>query len=178
MSAILDKRTGKRYGQVQFINEVVDLISTDEGREPCYRLIEALQARQAGRAPEVRSIELSDEHGVPPDLRGVVYELVDGSSDTERFDMEWRGAIYLKPAEAAMLLRVDARTVKRWAADGKLRIPRKPNARSTASRTLIPLQAERLGAKRRVCLAKVDVLFGFRSTRSPSPGFCDAAIHH
>ncbi len=59
-----------------------------------------------------------------------------------------------------------------------LRIPRKPNARSTASRTLIPLQAERLGAKRRVCLAKVDVLFGFRSTRSPSPGFCDAAIHH
>jgi len=59
-----------------------------------------------------------------------------------------------------------------------VRIPRKPNARSTASRTLIPLQAERLGAKRRVCLAKVDVLFGFRSTRSPSPGFCDAAIHH
>ena len=31
---------------------------------------------------------------------------------------------------------------------------------------LIPLQAEHLGAKRRVCLAKVGVLFGFRSTRS------------
>ena len=68
--------------------------------------------------------------------------------------------------------------VRRFFIAALVRIPRKPNARSTASRTLIPLQAERLGAKRRVCLAKVDVLFGFRSTRSPSPGFCDAAIHH
>ncbi len=56
-----------------------------------------------------------------------------------------------------------------------VRIPPKPNGRSTASRTAIPLQAEHLGAKRRVCLAKVDVLFGFRSTRRPFPAFFCAA---
>jgi|BarGraNGADG00212_1021973.scaffolds.fasta_scaffold146258_2 hypothetical protein len=48
----------------------------------------------------------------------------------------------------------------------QVRIPLKPNACSAASRTVIPREAEHLGAKRRVCFSKVAVLFAFRSTPS------------
>jgi len=60
--------------------------------------------------------------------------------------------------------------------DVTLRIPPKPNGHSTASRTAIPLQAEHLGAKRRVCLAKLHVLFGFRSTCRPFSALVCASI--
>ena len=46
--------------------------------------------------------------------------LVDGESDAAKRDREFREARYLRPQEAATLLRVDARTVKRWAHQGKL----------------------------------------------------------
>ena len=46
MAAILDVQNGRRYGQVQFVNEVVDYIATAAGRRPCYDLLEGLQARQ------------------------------------------------------------------------------------------------------------------------------------
>jgi hypothetical protein len=55
MFAILDKQTGKRYGQAHFINEVVDFIRSDKGRAPCYELIEG------------------DVQGVPSYLRGRTY---------------------------------------------------------------------------------------------------------
>ena len=57
-----------------------------------------------------------------------------------------------------------------------VRSPPKPNGHSTASRTAIPLQAEHLGAKRRVCLAKLHVLFGFRSTCRPFSALVCASI--
>ena len=59
---------------------------------------------------------------------------------------------------------------------GMLCIPRKPNARSAASRTVIPREGEHLGAKRRVCCAKVDVLFAFRSTAGPAAGLSCVTI--
>ncbi len=77
--------------------------------------------------------------------------------------------LYLNPPEKALVLCVDEKS------QIQVRIPLKPNGCSTASRTPIPLQAEHLGAKRRVCLAHVDVLFGFRSTRSPCSAFSYAA---
>ena len=48
MAAILDAQNGKRFGQVQFVNEVVDFITTAEGRQPCYDLLDGLHSdRQA-----------------------------------------------------------------------------------------------------------------------------------
>lgn len=128
MPAILDRQNGKRYGQVQFVNEVVDFIRSPEGRRPCYELLEALQARQAGTASAAVSVTLGDHPGIPTYLQGTTYDLVDGESDAERFDRTWRderGAAtkpveYLKPSEAADLLRVNPRTVKRWLQDGRL----------------------------------------------------------
>ena len=124
MAAILDRQNGRRYGQVQFINEVVDFIRSSEGRGPCYRLLEGLQAKRTGLVPSVISVTLPDVPGVPPYLEGNTYDLVDGESDAEAPDREWRGARrwpeYLKPSEAAKLLRVDAKTVKRWLQKGKL----------------------------------------------------------
>lgn len=120
MPAILDRQNGRRYGQVQFINGVVDFITTAEGRRTCYDLLDGLQSRQAGHAATVSRITLGDGPGVPRHLSGSSYELVDDESDAERFDREWREAKYLKPREAAALLRVDARTAKRWAQQGKL----------------------------------------------------------
>jgi excisionase family DNA binding protein len=120
MPAILDRQNGRRYGRVQFINEVIDFITTAEGRRPCYDLLDGLQKRQAGQEAVVSSIVLTDEPGVPQHLRGSSYELVNEASDAEKFDREWRAAKYLRPLEAAALLRVDSRTVKRWAQHGKL----------------------------------------------------------
>ena len=120
MAAILDTQNGKRFGQVQFVNEVVDFITTAEGRQPCYDLLDGLHSKHAGRPSVVSAITLGDVSGVPKHLRGNTYLLVDGESDAEKFDSEWREAKYLKPQEAAGLLRVDARTVKRWAQIGKL----------------------------------------------------------
>jgi excisionase family DNA binding protein len=60
------------------------------------------------------------------DLHGRTFEIVDGESDAERRDREFREGGYLKPQEAADLLRVDARTVKRWAQQGKLDAFRTP----------------------------------------------------
>lgn len=120
MAAIRDAQNGRRYGQVQFVNEVVDFISTAVGRQPCYDLLAALQTRQGGVAPSVTSITLGEVPGVPNQLRGHTFEIVDGESDAEKFDREWREVKYLKPQEAAALLRVDARTVKRWAQQGML----------------------------------------------------------
>ena len=120
MAAILDTKSGKRYGQVQFVNEVVDYITTPEGRQPCYDLLDALQARQQGLASSVTSIRLGDVRGIPKELHGRTFEIVDGESDAEKFDRQWRQSRYLKPQEAADLLRVDARTVKRWAQQGRL----------------------------------------------------------
>lgn len=127
MAAILDRQNGRRYGQAQFINEVVDLIRSEEGRQPCYELLEGLQARQVGRPAPVESITLGSQPGVPPYVQGATYDLVDGESDAEAFDRSWRDAggrehrtEYLKPSEAAELLRVDARTVKRWLQQEKL----------------------------------------------------------
>lgn len=127
MAAILDRQNGRRYGQVQFINEVVDFIRSEEGRQPCYELLGGLQARQAGHRAPVASITLGSQPGVPPYMQGATYDLVDGESDAEAFDRKWsepRGreseTEYLKPSEAAELLRVDARTVKRWLQQEKL----------------------------------------------------------
>ena len=92
MAAILDKQTGKRYGQTQFVNEVVDLIRSDDGRAPCYELLESLKAKREGRSPTVVSITVGDVQGVPSHLRGRSYELVEGGSDVEGFEREWRGA--------------------------------------------------------------------------------------
>lgn len=127
MAAILDRQNGRRYGHVQFVNEVVDFIRSEGGRRPCYELLEGLQARQAGRPAPVESITLGSQPGVPPYMQGATYDLVEGESDAEAFDRKWREAggrehetEYLKPAEAAALLRVDARTVKRWLQQEKL----------------------------------------------------------
>lgn len=123
MAAILDIQNGRRYGQVQFANEVVDYITTAEGRQPCYDLLEALQARQEGVAAfakSVASVTLGNVRGIPEQLQGRTFEIVDGESDAEKFDRRWRQSKYLKPQEAADLLRVDARTVKRWAQQGRL----------------------------------------------------------
>lgn len=120
MAAIFDAQNGRRYGQVQFVNAVVDFITTVEGREPCYALLDALRALQEGVAPSVTSITLGHVRGVPKQLQGSKYELVDGESDAEKSDRRFREDRYLKPEEAADLLRVDARTVKRWAQSGKL----------------------------------------------------------
>jgi len=120
VAAILDRQSGKRYGQVQFLNEVVDFITSGEGRQPCYDLLDGLHSMQAGRPSAVSVVTLGDEPGIPKHLRGSTYLLVDGESDAEKFDREWRAAKYLKPQEAAELLRVEARTVKRWAQIGKL----------------------------------------------------------
>jgi hypothetical protein len=84
MAAILDRQNGKRYGQAQFINEVVDAITSTEGRQPCYGLLDGLIALREGRTPAVTVVTLSDERGVPERLLGTVYELVDGESDAER----------------------------------------------------------------------------------------------
>lgn len=120
MAAILDRQNGRRYGQVQFINEVVDFITTAEARRPCYDLLDGLQSKQASQAATVSSITLRDGPGLPRHLSGNSYELVDDESDSEKFDREWQEAKYLTPREAAALLRVDARTVRRWAQQGKL----------------------------------------------------------
>ena len=120
MPAIRDTQNGRRYGQVQFVNEVVDFISTAQGRQPCYDLLDGLQARQSGAALSDTAVTLGEVPGVPKELQGRTFEIVDGESDAEKFDREWREAKYLKPQEAAALLRVDARTVKRWAQQGKL----------------------------------------------------------
>jgi hypothetical protein len=67
MFAILDKQTGKRYGQAHFINEVVDFIRSDKGRAPCYELIEGLIAKREGRSPTVRTMTRPDLfEGTPP----------------------------------------------------------------------------------------------------------------
>lgn len=120
MPAIRDTQNDRRYGQVQFVNEVVDFISTAQGRQPCYDLLDGLQARQSGAALSDTAVTLGEVPGVPKELQGRTFEIVDGESDAEKFDREWREAKYLKPQEAAALLRVDARTVKRWAQQGKL----------------------------------------------------------
>ena len=120
MAAILDTQNGRQYGQVQFVNEVVDCITTSEGRQPCYDLLDSLKARQDGLVTSVDSITLSNLPGVPKHLQGRTFKIVDGGSDVEKFDREWREGKYLKPREAADLLRVDARTVKRWAQQGRL----------------------------------------------------------
>jgi excisionase family DNA binding protein len=129
MVAILDRQNGRRYGRVQFMNEVVDFIRSAEGRRPCYELLDALEAMRAGELAETVSATLADDAGIPPYLRGATYDLVEGESDAERFDRRFReeqhttavSAEYLKPSEAAALLRVNARTVKRWAQEGRLR---------------------------------------------------------
>jgi len=120
MAAIRDRQSGKRFGQVQFVNEVVDFITTAEGRQPCYDLLDALQAQQGGVAPSVVSVTLGEVRGVPKELQGRTFEIVEGESDAEKVDREWREDRYLKPQEAAARLRVDARTVKRWAQSGRL----------------------------------------------------------
>lgn len=128
MPAILDRQNGKRYGQVQFVNEVVDFLRSAEGRRPCYELLEALQAEHTGAAPATVSVTLGDDPGIPAYLQGTTYDLVEGDSDAERFDRRWseersvatRSTEYLKPSEAADLLRVNPRTVKRWLQDGRL----------------------------------------------------------
>jgi excisionase family DNA binding protein len=123
VAAILDIQNGRRYGQVQFVNEVVDYITTAEGRQPCYDLLETLQARQesiANSASSTTSVTLGNVRGIPEQLQGRTFEIVDGESDAEKLDRQWRKATYLKPQEAAALLRVDGRTVKRWAQQGKL----------------------------------------------------------
>jgi excisionase family DNA binding protein len=128
MPAILDRQNGKRYGQVQFVNEVVDFIRGAEGRRPCYELLGALQAYQAEATPATVSVTLGDDPGIPSYLQGTTYDLVEGESDAERFDRKWseeRSAPahpteYLKPSEAADLLRVNPRTVKRWLQEGRL----------------------------------------------------------
>ena len=132
MAAILDRQNGRRYGQAQFINEIVDFIRSDEGREPCYRLLEGLETMREGGEAAVVSVTLPQADGVPPYLAGTTYDLVQGESDLERHEREWidgsqpPAAEYLRPAEAARLLRVDPRTVNRWAAEGKLRGFRTP----------------------------------------------------
>jgi hypothetical protein len=73
MAAILDRQTGKRYAQVQFVNEIVDFFRSAEGRQPCYDLLDH----------KVDAIDLSD---------GRSFEWVAGESDAERFDREFRGA--------------------------------------------------------------------------------------
>lgn len=120
MAAIRDTQNGRRYGQVQFVNEVVDFISTAQGRQPCYDLLIALRAQQRGIAPSVTSVTMGEVPGVPKELQGRTFEIVDGESDAEKSDRQFREDRYLKPEEAADLLRVDARTVKRWAQSGKL----------------------------------------------------------
>lgn len=120
MAAILDIQNGRRYGQVQFVNEVVDYITTAEGRQPCYDLLEGLQARQNGRDTTITSVTLTPARGIPKQLQGRTFKIVDGESDGERFDRQWREDKYLKPQETAALLRVDSRTVKRWAQQGRL----------------------------------------------------------
>jgi excisionase family DNA binding protein len=128
MPAILDRQNGRRYGQVQFVNEVVDFVRSEEGRRPCYLLLEALQARQAGAASTAVSVTLGDDPGIPAYLQGTTYDLVEGESDAERFDRQWREersasaepVEYLKPSEAAGLLRVNSRTVTRWLQEGRL----------------------------------------------------------
>ena len=101
MAAILDKQNGKRFGQVQFVNEVVDFIATAEGRQPCYELLAGLQDQQAGRDPDVRTITLGDAPGIPENLRGSTYELVEGESDAEKFDREWPGGAMTTAVAAA-----------------------------------------------------------------------------
>jgi excisionase family DNA binding protein len=120
MPAILDTRNGRRFGQAQFVNEVVDAISSEEGRRPCYDLLDALTALREEGSPASAAVTLGDDRGVPGHLRGARFELVEGESDAERSDRTARQAVYLKPEEAADLLRVDARTVKRWLQQGKL----------------------------------------------------------
>ena len=123
MTAILDTQNGRRYGQVQFVNEVVDYITTAEGRQPCYDLLETIQAWQEGiatSATSATSVTLGNVRGIPKQLQGRTFEIVDGESDAEKLDRQWRKAAYLKPQEAADLLRVDSRTVKRWAQQGRL----------------------------------------------------------
>jgi len=128
MVAILDRQNGKRYGRVQFMNEVVDFIRSAEGRRSCYELLDAVEAMQAGEVPATVSATLGDDAGVPTYLRGTTYDLVEGESDAEQFDRRFReepraavaATEYLKPSEAAELLRVNARTVKRWAREGRL----------------------------------------------------------
>jgi hypothetical protein len=56
---------------------------------------------------------------------------------------------------------------------GLVRIPLKPNARSTASRTAIPLQAEHRGAKRRVCLPSLDDGVDLDAEVARARGFAD-----
>jgi excisionase family DNA binding protein len=136
LAAIFDRRNGRRYGQAQFISEVVDCIRSEEGRQPCYELLEGLQVRRAGKQALVASITLGSQPGVPEYMQGATYDLVDGESDAEAFDRKWREAAvqkseteYLKPAEAADLLRVDARTVKRWLQQEKLAGFRTPGGR-------------------------------------------------
>jgi excisionase family DNA binding protein len=120
VAAILDIQNGRRYGQVQFVNDVVDYITTAEGRQLCYDLLEALRARQDGVTSPPTTVTLGNLPGIPKELQGRTFEIVDDESDAEKFDRQWRAAKYLKPQEAAALLRVDPRTVKRWAQQGRL----------------------------------------------------------
>src|SRR5664279_5567367 len=101
MSAILEGESGRRLGQVQFVNEVVDFIRSKEGRHPCYDLLDH----------KVEEITLPD---------GRSYKWIPGESDAERRDRAFRNVRYLKPSEVASILRVDARTVKRWLVLGDL----------------------------------------------------------
>lgn len=101
MAAILDLQTGRRYGQVQFVNEVVDFIGSEDGRRPCYHLLDH----------QIDRLTLED---------GRSYEWVPGESDAERRDRDFRNVTYLKPSEVAAIFRVDARTVKRWLVSGDL----------------------------------------------------------
>jgi len=102
---------------------------------------------------------------VPNELQGRTFDFVDGECDAEKFDREWREAKYLKPQEAAALLRVDARTVKRWAQQGKLdgfrtpgghwRIERESLRRMQQQRQPTRLEGSRLATA--VAVAEVDL---------------------
>jgi excisionase family DNA binding protein len=108
VAAIFDEQSGRRYGQVQFLNQVVDYIRSDGGRRPCYDLLEALAAMQAGEEPRVRSVTLSEDPGVPLALQGLSFTLVEGETDAERSEREWLEARRTKPiVSAAAVAEVD-----------------------------------------------------------------------
>ena len=93
--------------------------------------------------------------------------LVDGESDAEKFDSDWREAKYLKPQEAAELLRVDARTVKRWAQSGKLNGFRTPGGHWRISEGSV--RAMQRGNQSTGLLSKTDDEFYCRGRSRPRP---------
>lgn len=126
MSAILDAQTGRRFGRVQFVNDVVDFIGSREGRQPCYDLLDH----------KVETVTLDDGRG---------FEWVPGESDAERHDRAFRNVTYLKPSEVAAIFRVDARTVKRWLVSGSLNGFQTPGGHWRISEESVQaLQARRL----------------------------------